>query len=64
MAKVTAYHAKKFAEKEKMQNLEKKAGKNYIFKLVKKMKHEDQGVINESCIRNDRDQRLVTTEKD
>ena len=33
------------AEQEKTQNLEKKEGKNYIFKLVKKMKHENQLLV-------------------
>ena len=40
MAKSAVYHAKKLPEKEKMQNLEKKEGKNYIFILAKKIKHE------------------------
>ena len=48
------------AEKEKkMQNLEKKEGTNYIFKLAKKMKHENRDFINEICVRN----KLVTTKE-
>ena len=60
MAKSVAYHAKKLGRR-KMQSLEKKARKNYIFKLAKKIKHENQNVISENCSWNDKG-KLVTTE--
>ena len=36
--------------------------KDYIFKLPKKMKNENQDIISESCIRNNQG-KLVTTER-
>ena len=64
MAKSAVYHAKKLAGNEKkIQNLEKKEGKIYICKLAKKMKHENQDVISDICVRND-EGKLVTTGED
>lgn len=53
LAKRSVYQAKKNAEKSKIENLESKEGKNYIFKLAKHLKHENQDVISENCIRDD-----------
>ena len=57
------YHAKKFIEREKMHNLEKEEGNHYIFKLAKKIKHENQDVISERCIKND-EIKHITAEED
>ena len=52
-AKSAVYAAKNRAQKENLSNLERKDGKNYVFKLAKKLKHENQDVVSENCVRDD-----------
>lgn len=40
-AKLAVYPEKKKAQEEKISKLEWKEGKNYIFKLAKKLRHEN-----------------------
>ena len=43
--------------------MESKEGKNYIFKLAKSLKHENQDVIRENCIKNDEGKLAFTDEE-
>jgi hypothetical protein len=52
-AKTEVYQAKKAASEEKFQNLESKDGRNYIFKLAKRLKGENQDIIGEKCVKDD-----------
>ncbi len=60
-AKAAVYQAKKAAETTKIQNLERKDGKNYIFKLAKKLKSENRDIVQECCVKNS-DGSLTTNE--
>ena len=54
-AKATVYEAKKTAQEKKFQDLESRDGKNYIFKLAKQLKGDNQDIIGEKCVKDDRE---------
>ena len=52
-AKATVYATKKKAQGENLCNLESSHGKNYIFKLAKRMKYENVDISGDSCVKDD-----------
>ena len=51
-AKSDVYVAKRKAQEEKFSQLESSDGKNFIFKLAKRMKHQD--IVGDKCVKNDK----------
>ena len=62
-AKSAVYAAKKKAQEENLSNLKSRDGKNYIFKLAKRMKYENKDIIGVNCVKND-DGNLAHTDKE
>ena len=52
-AKSVAYVAKRKAQEEKLSQLESNDSKNFIFKLNKRMKCENQDIVGDKCVKND-----------
>ena len=52
-AKSGVYVAKRKAQEEKFSQLESSDGKNFIFKLAKRMKHENEDIVGDKCVKND-----------
>ena len=52
-AKSGVYVAKRKAQEEKFSQLESSDGKKFIFKLAKRMKHENQDIVGDKCVKND-----------
>ena len=52
-AKLGVYVAKRKAQEEKFSQLESSDGKNFIFKLAKRMKHENEDIVGDKCVKND-----------
>ena len=52
-AKLGIHVAKRKAQEEKFSKLESSDGKNFIFKLAKRMKCENQDIVGDKCMKND-----------
>ena len=52
-AKSGVYLAKKVAQEQKFRDLNKTNGKNFIFKLAKRMKSENQDIVGDKCVTDD-----------
>ena len=52
-AKLGTHVAKRKAQEEKFSKLESSDGKNFIFKLAKRMKCENQDIAGDNCVKND-----------
>ena len=51
--KSALYVAKRKAQEEKFSQLESCDSKNFIFKLARRMKRENQDIVGEKCVKND-----------
>ena len=51
-AKSGVYVAERKAQEEKFSQLESSDGKNFIFKLAKRMKHKNQDIAGDKCVKN------------
>ena len=54
-AKSGVYVAKRKAHAEKFSQPESSDGRNFIFKPTKRMKHENQDIVGDKCVKNDED---------